>query len=44
MKTLNDLLTSAAKGSTEAQATFNKLGLSWEKINKMNPDDRLNVS
>lgn len=43
MKTLNDLLTSAAKGSTEAQATFNKLGLSWEKINKMNPDDRLNA-
>lgn len=42
MKTLNDLLVSASKGSKEAQATFSNLGLSWQELSKMNPDERLN--
>lgn len=41
MKTLNDLLTSAASGSKEAQNTFTKLGVSWQSLSKMNPDERL---
>ena len=42
MKTLSDLITNAASGSKEAQASFSKLGVSWKELSKMNPDERLN--
>ena len=43
MKTLNDLLTSAKNGTKTARDSFEKLGLSWQALSKMNTDDRLNA-